>query len=52
MVGWEDPMVGLLRVLDARLKDGDVEGARAMIERMIEDLSSSPFKVVTKEDLS
>ena len=51
-MGWEDPMVGLLRVLDDRLNNGDVEGARAMIERMIEDLSSSPFKVTTKEDFS
>ena len=51
-MGWEDPMVGLLRVLDDRLNNGDVEGARAMIERMIEDLSSSPYSLTTSEDLS
>jgi len=49
---WEEAMVGLLKVLDARLNDGDVDGARAQIERMIEDLSSSPFKIITKEDLT
>ena len=51
-MGWEDAMVGLLKVLDDRLNDGDVEGARGMIGRMIEDLSSSPFKIITKEDLT
>lgn len=51
-MGWEDPMVGLLRVLDARLEDGDVDGARAMIERLIEDFSSSPYSLTTSEDLT
>tara|TARA_R100000995_G_scaffold41700_1_gene19414 strand:+ start:1646 stop:1801 length:156 start_codon:yes stop_codon:yes gene_type:complete len=48
---WEEPMIGLLKVLDARLKDGDVAGARAQIERMIEDFSSSPYSLTNKEDL-
>ena len=51
-MGWEDNMVGLLRVLYSRLDDGDVDGARAMIEMLIEDFSSSPYSLTTSEDLS
>lgn len=49
-MGWEAPMISWLRLLDTRLQLNQIDQARAQIERMIEDLSSSPYEIPNAED--